>query len=196
MWAGSKEAEPNNPLASAVVHDVDDARATVRDQIAHGADWIKLFPTGGYQFDAQGHANFDVTYPMPVLQALIDEAHRLGKKTACHVFGGEGERNAIIAGCDSIEHAFDLDQEQVNMMVAKHISYDPTLARDIEPAIDDADRRGTGGKYRMVPKFEAAVTMAAHTRGLKITVGSGAEGSTLAHGTGALEYIALVQQLI
>ena len=56
---------------------------------------------------------------MPVLQALIDEAHKLGKKTACHVYGGEGERNAILAGCDTIEHAFGLDQEQANMMVAK-----------------------------------------------------------------------------
>ena len=63
--------------------------------------------------------NMCSTYPMPVLQALIDEAHRLGKKAACHVYGGEGQKNAIIAGCDTIEHAFGLDQEQANMMVAK-----------------------------------------------------------------------------
>jgi imidazolonepropionase-like amidohydrolase len=194
VWAGSREAEPNNPLAMTVVHNVDDARAAVRDQIAHGADWIKLFPTGGYKFDAQGHPTFEVTYPMPVLQALIDETHRLGKKTACHVFGGEGQRNAILAGCDSIEHALDLTQDEANMMAAKHLTYDPTLQRYTEPSMDDADKRGTGGKYRMIPIFEASVTMASHTKGLKITVGSGAEGSTLAHGTQALEYIALVQE--
>ncbi len=49
------------------------------------------------------------TYPLPVLQALIDETHRLGHKTACHVFGGEGSKNAIVAGCDTIEHAFGAD---------------------------------------------------------------------------------------
>ena len=47
-----------------------------------------------------------VTYPLPVLQALIDETHKLGKKAGCHVYGGEGQKNAIIAGCDTIEHAF------------------------------------------------------------------------------------------
>ena len=69
-----------------------------------------------------------MTYPLPVLQALIDETHRLGKKAGCHVYGGEGQKNAIIAGCDTIEHAFGLDQEQANMMVAKGLYYDPTLA--------------------------------------------------------------------
>jgi len=66
-----------------------------------------------------GEAQYQLTYPMPVLQALIDEAHRLGKKTACHVYGGEGQKNTIIAGCDTIEHAFGLDQEQADMMVKK-----------------------------------------------------------------------------
>ena len=64
---------------------------------------------------------------MPVLQAVIDETHRLGKKAGCHVYGGEGQKNAIVAGCDTIEHGFGLDQEQVNMMVAKGLYYDPDL---------------------------------------------------------------------
>jgi len=82
---------PDNPLASTVVRSVDEARAAVRDHVAHGVDWIKLFPTGAYSFDAAGQAHYVVTYPMPVLQALIDETHRLGKKAACHVLGGEGQ---------------------------------------------------------------------------------------------------------
>ena len=121
-------AHPDNPLASTVVRSVEDARAAVREQAAHGADWIKLFPTGAYSFQPNGKVDYVLTYPKPVLDALIGEAHRLGKKTACHVYGGEGERNAILAGCDTIEHAFDLDQEQANMMVAKGLFYDPTFA--------------------------------------------------------------------
>ena len=74
-----------------------------------------------------------LTYPMPVLQAMIDETHRLGHKTGCHVYGGEGQKNAILAGCDTIEHAFGLDQEQANMMVAKGLYYDPTLVRYQSP---------------------------------------------------------------
>ena len=135
-----------------------------------------------------------LTYPKPVLDALIGEAHRLGKKTACHVYGGEGERNAILAGCDTIEHAFDLDQEQANMMVAKGLFYDPTLQRYLEPNIDDTDLRNTGGKYRITTIFAKAVTMAVNTKGMKIMVGSGVDGATFVHGTQALEFEALVKR--
>jgi imidazolonepropionase-like amidohydrolase len=185
--------KPDNPLASTVVRSVDQARAAVREQIAHGADWIKLFPTGAYSFDAAGKAHYQLTYPMPVLQALIDETHRLGKKAGCHVLGGEGQRNAIVAGCDTIEHAFDLDQEQANMMVAKGLYYDPTLQRYIEPYMDDNDTKSTGGKYRMIPIFEKAVSLASATKGLKIMMGSGADGSTYPHGAQALDFEMLVR---
>jgi len=184
---------PDNPLASTVVRSVDEARAAVRDHVEHGVDWIKLFPTGAYSFTPTGEARYVLTYPMPVLQALIDETHRLGKKAACHVLGGEGQKNAIIAGCDTIEHAYGLDQEQANMMVAKGLFYDPTLQRYIEPYMDDNDAKNTGGKYRMIPIFEKAVSMAAATKGLKIMVGSGADGSTYAHGTQALDFEMLVK---
>ncbi len=195
VW-GAKPPDPlvpDNPLASSVVRSIEDARAAVREQVGHGADWIKLFPAGAYSFTATGQPQYEVTYPMPVLQALIDETHRLGKKTACHVYGGEGQKNAIIAGCDTIEHGFGLDQEQVNMMVAKGLYYDPTLQRYIEPYMDDNDAKNTGGKYRMIPIFEKAAAMAAATKGIKFMVGSGADGSTYAHGTQALDFIALVK---
>jgi len=195
VWGATppNPAAPQNPLASTIVRSAEGGRTAVRDQIAHGADWIKLFPTGAYSFDATGQAHYVVTYPLPVLQAMIDETHRLGKKAACHVLGGEGQKNAIVAGCDTIEHAYGLDQEQANMMVAKGLYYDPTLQRYIEPYMDDNDAKNTGGKYRMIPIFEKAVAMAASTKGLKIMVGSGADGSTYAHGTQALDFEMLVK---
>ena len=60
--------------------------------------------------------------------------------------------------------------------------------------MDDTDNRNTGGKYRMIPIFEKAVTMAAATKGMKIMVGSGADGSTYAHGTQTLDFEALVKR--
>ena len=123
----------------------------------------------------------------------IEEAHRLGKKAGCHNYGGEGLQNAITAGCDTIEHAYDLNQEQANMMVQKGLAYDPTLVRYTEPYMDDNDAKSTGGKYRMIPIFEKAVTMAAATKGLKIMLGSGVDGSAYVHGTQALEFEALVK---
>jgi imidazolonepropionase-like amidohydrolase len=195
VWGATPRnpSAPENPLASTVVRSIEEARAAVREQIGHGADWIKLYPAGGYSFSATGQDQYQVTYPLPVLQALIDETHRLGKKAGCHVYGGEGQKNAIIAGCDTIEHGFGLNQEQIDMMVAKGLYYDPTIVRYIEPYMDDNDAKNTGGKYRIIPIFEKAAAMAAATKGLKVMMGSGADGSTYAHGSQALDFEALVK---
>ncbi len=192
-WFTDKGRNGGDPLDAIVIHSVEEARAAVDEHIQHGVDWIKLYPTGGYSFAPDGQVLYQLTYPRDVLQALIDETHRLGHKAACHVYGGEGEKNAILTGCDVIEHAFDLDQEQVELMVRKNLYYDPTLARYTEPGIDDHDLKATGGKYRIAPVFEKAVAMAVKTPGLKIMVGSGADGSTFAHGTQALEFEWLVK---
>jgi imidazolonepropionase-like amidohydrolase len=196
VWGATARnpAVPENPLAATVVRSIEEARAAVREQIKHGADWIKLYPAGGYSFTSTGQDQYQVTYPLPVLQALIDETHRLGKKAGCHVYGGEGQKNAIIAGCDTIEHGFGLNQEQVNMMAAKGLYYDPTLVRYTEPYMDDTDARNTGGKYRIIPIFEKAATMAAATRGIKVMMGSGVDGSTYPHGTQALDFEWLVKR--
>jgi imidazolonepropionase-like amidohydrolase len=195
VWGSTPAgSETENPLRSNVVRSVEQAQAAVREHIERGADWIKLFPAGAYSFSASGEQQYVVTYPMPVLQALIDETHRLGHKTACHVYGGEGQKNAIIAGCDTIEHAFGLNQEQADMMVKKGLYYDPTIVRYTEPYMDDNDSKNTGGKYRMIPIFEKAVTMATATNGIKVMVGSGADGSTFAHGSQAIEFEWLVKR--
>ncbi len=187
-------ASPDDPLASTVVRSVDDARAAVQAQVKGGADWIKLYPAGAYSFTPAGEAKYVVTYPLPVLQALIDETHRLGRKAGCHVYGGEGLQNAITAGCDTIEHAFGLTQAQANTMVQKGLYYDPTFIRYTIPAMDDNDAKNTGGKYRIIPIFEKAVSMAAATKGLKILVGSGVDSDPFPHGIQALEFEWLVKR--
>ena len=192
VWVNAANAAPTNPLASIVVRNVDEARAAVRDHVDHGVDWIKLFPTGAYSFTATGEAQYALTYPMNVLQALVDETHRLNRKAACHVLGGEGQKNAITAGCDTIEHAFGLTQDQATLLVQKGLSYDPTFVRYLEPYMDDNDTKSTGGKFRMIPIFERAVTMAAATKGMRMMLGSGADGSTYVHGTQALDFEAFV----
>ena len=193
-WRAPGAAAENNPLGRAMVSNVDEARAAVRDQIEHGADWIKLFPGGAYSFAPSGEAQYVTTYPLPVLQALVDETHRLGHRTACHVLGGEGQANAITAGCDTIEHAFGLTQAQANEMVRKGLYYDPTFTRYLEPYMDDNDAKSTGGKYSMTKIFAGAVTLAGKTPGLQIMVGSGVDGSTFVHGTQALEFESLVKR--
>jgi imidazolonepropionase-like amidohydrolase len=185
---------PPNPLASIVVRSEEEARAAVREHVDRGVDWIKLYPTGGYSFSPTGEARYVLMYPLPVLQALVDETHRLGKKAACHSFGGDGLQFSITAGCDSVEHGYGLTQAQLDEMVRKGLYFDPTLVRYTEPYMDDNDAKNTGGKFRMIPIFDKAVAMAVATKGLKVMVGSGADGSTYPHGTQTLDFEALVKR--
>ncbi|HEX5108153.1 MAG TPA: amidohydrolase family protein [Vicinamibacterales bacterium] len=189
-----KTGAPDDPLAGAVIRSAEEGRAAVRDHVAHGVDWIKLYPAGAYSFAANGEPQYVLTYPLNVLQAIIDETHRLGRKAACHAFGGDGLQYAITAGCDTIEHGYGLTQAQLDSMVQKKLDFDPTLARYTAPYMDDNDAKNTGGKYRMIPIFEKAVSMAAATRGLRTMVGSGVDGTAFPHGTQALELELLVRR--
>jgi imidazolonepropionase-like amidohydrolase len=193
-WDPNPPKGPENPLDYQMIRSADEGRAAVREQVSKGVDWIKLFPTGAYSFSPTGEARYLLMYPQPVLQAIIDEAHRLNRKTACHAFGGDGLQFAITAGCDSIEHGYGLTQAQLTEMSKKGLFYDPTLMRYTAPFMDDNDAKNTGGKFRMIPIFENAVAMAAKTPGLKIMVGSGVDGNTFVHGTQALEFAGLVKR--
>ena len=186
--------KPDNPLAATLVRNVADAKAAVDAQVKGGADWIKLYPAGGYSFTPTGEAKYVVTYPLPVLQALIDETHRLGKKAGCHNYGGEGLQNAITAGCDTIEHGFGLTQAQINEMIQKKLYYTPTFVRYTIPMIDYHDQKATGGMFRIIPIFEKAVSTAVATKGLKILVGSGVDNDPFPHGIQGNEYEWLVKR--
>jgi imidazolonepropionase-like amidohydrolase len=181
-------------LASIRVQTVEDGIAAIRQIVAAGAEHIKLRPTSGYKFDAQGVPQYSATHRPEVLKAMIDEAHRLGRRTGCHSFGGDGLRDTVLYGCDSIEHGYNLTQELCNTMAQKGLYYDPTLVRYTEPYMDDNDAKNTGGKYRMIPIFERNARMCIATRGVKTVLGTGAEAVTYAHGTQGLEFVALVKQ--
>ena len=193
-WSAEPPKAPDNPLADTVIRSLEEGRAAVRDAAAHGVDWIKLYPGAAYSFGPNGEDRYVTTYPLPVLQALIEEAHKLGKKVGCHVFGGDGLQYSITAGCDTVEHGYALTQAQLDEMVRKKLDFDPTLARYNAPFMDDNDAKSTGGKYRMVPIFERAVSLAVKTKGLRTMVGSGVDGSTFPHGTQANEFEQLVKR--
>lgn len=101
---------------------------------------------------------------------------------------------AITAGCDTVEHGYGLTQAQLDEMVRKKLDFDPTFARYTAPNMDDNDAKATGAKYRMIPIFTRAVTLAVKTKGLRTMVGSGVDGSAFAHGPQALEYELLVSR--
>lgn len=183
----------NLPGASREIHGIEDAREAVREQIHYGADWIKTYPVGAWSFNSAGELFFDPTYTLAELQAIVDEAHRHHRGLAAHAYGGEGLRNAIIAGVDTIEHGQGLDESMINMMVQKGLYYDPTGIRYTLPSIEETDRRNTGGKYSIIPIFEKNFALALSHKGLKIMFGSGVDGSLYPHGTQGRDFEWLVK---
>ena len=181
------------PGASREIHGVEDAREAVREELHYGADWIKTYPVGAWSFNSAGELFFDPTFTLPELQAIVDEAHRHHHKLAAHAYGGEGLRNAIIAGVDTIEHGQGLDDSMVNMMVEKGLYYDPTGIRYTLPSIEANDRKNTGGKYSIIPIFEKNFKMAVSHKGLKIMFGSGVDGALYPHGTQGRDFEWLVK---
>ena len=102
---------------------IDEVTRAVREQIAAGADWVKMFGSTGSAQDVSGKQTF--TYEE--MKAAVDAAHSLGKKIAVHSYGPSGARDAVRAGADSIEHATDMDDETIAEMVRRKTFYVPTI---------------------------------------------------------------------
>src|SRR5271165_3260229 len=108
-----------------IINSPDQARAAVRLNVKYGADVIKTCATGGVL-----SLTDDVDTPQLTqaeLDALVDEAHALRRKTAAHAHGASGAKRAINAGIDSIEHGTFLDDEAMRMMKARGTYYVPTM---------------------------------------------------------------------
>lgn len=102
---------------------VADVMRVVRQQVAAGADWIKMYGSTGSGRDVTGFETF--TYEE--MKAAVDTAHALGKRIAIHSYGPAGARNAVRAGTDSLEHATDMDDETIAEMARRKIFYVPTI---------------------------------------------------------------------
>ena len=89
------------------------ARTKVREVIKYGADLIKICATGGVL--SKGDQPGTQQYTLEEMQAIVDEAHKLGRKVAAHAHGAEGIQAAIRAGVDSIEHASLIDEEGIRL---------------------------------------------------------------------------------
>ncbi len=170
-----------------VIDSPDEARKAVRYNVKYGADVIKVCATGGV---------LSLTDPPDIpqltqdeLNAIVDEAHTLRKKTAAHAHGAEGAKRAIRAGIDSIEHGAFLDDEALDLMKARGTYYVPTLMA-VEGGKEILSK---GGYSRYVEeKMKAAiesinnVVRSAIAKGVKI--GMGTDAAVYPHGRNTEEF--------
>ncbi len=102
---------------------VPEVLRAVRQQVAAGADVIKLFASTGTDDDVTGFE----TYSYDEIKAAVDAAHQFGKKIAIHSYGPDGAHDAVRAGTDSLEHATDMDDATIQEMARRGTFYVPTI---------------------------------------------------------------------
>lgn len=96
---------------------------TARQQLAAGADWIKMYGSTGSDEDVTGFQ----TFTLDEMRAAVAVAHQAGKRIAIHSYGPDGARDAVAAGADSVEHATDMDDATIAAMVRGGVVYVPTV---------------------------------------------------------------------
>jgi imidazolonepropionase-like amidohydrolase len=162
-----------NPPPGGIADGVPEVLRVVRQQIAAGADWIKLYASTGTDDDVTGFQTF--TYDE--IKAAVDTAHQFGKRIAIHSYGPDGARDAVRAGTDSLEHATDLDDATIRDMVKRGTYYVPTIDHN-RYYIDNGDKIGyaPGFKDRLQAFIQRNLetTRRAHNAGVKIAMGSDA----------------------
>ncbi|HWA40125.1 MAG TPA: amidohydrolase family protein, partial [Gemmatimonadales bacterium] len=115
------------PHGVQIVDGVDEIRKAVREQVAHGADWIKFYADRAYRIADDGTLHSLPNFSDEELKALVDEAHRLGRPVAAHAMGWEGIDAALRAGVNSIEHGVGLTPDLMDRMVAQKVWWCPTF---------------------------------------------------------------------
>ena len=115
------------PKGAQLIDGPVEARKAAREQLDHGADWIKVYMTHRSWLDKQGNLFSQPTLTVEELKAIVDEAHGWGKKVACHAYNGEGLQRGLDGGCDSIEHGLDINDAQIAQMARQGTWYCPTL---------------------------------------------------------------------
>jgi imidazolonepropionase-like amidohydrolase len=162
-----------NPPAGGIADGVPEVLRAVRQQVAAGADVIKLYASTGTDDDV---TQFQ-TYSYDEIKAAVDAAHQFGKKIAIHSYGPDGARDAVRAGTDSLEHATDMDDATIQEMVRRGTFYVPTIDHN-RYYLDNWQKIGYANGFQEKTKafIERNLETArkAHKAGVKFAMGSDA----------------------
>jgi imidazolonepropionase-like amidohydrolase len=160
------------------------ARAAVREAKLHGVDYIKIYTT--QDFVGQMHMwKPDATLvnspslAFDEVSAIVEEAHRLGLKVACHTYGGEGMFSCLNAGVDAPNHLLELDEKGIKILLDKKETFVPTI--DDLIALEKPDLQETGGRNSRLKLMEQAFRRAL-SAGVTMAFGSGSTSPSIPHG--------------
>jgi imidazolonepropionase-like amidohydrolase len=166
--------ELSMPKGVQVVDGVDECRKAVREQIEHGADWIKVYVDRGYAVQPDGSIRSILTFTYDELKAICDEAHKLHHNVAAHAVGRDGIENALRAGVNTIEHGDGFDDAMIALAKRQGVYWCPTLF--VTEYV--AEGRAAEGRpiYRQMIEPQRNAFRKAVKAGLKIAFGTDVGG--------------------
>jgi imidazolonepropionase-like amidohydrolase len=162
-------AEWTVPQGAAEADGTDALIREVRNQIGHGADWVKVY--ADYRWGPQGQAA--PTFSQEEIKLIVETARSSGRPTAAHAVTPEGIRRAVLAGVETIEHGTNGTAETFALMKEHGTALIPTLA-------------ATGDRPGAKESFQAALAAG-------VTIGSGSDVGVFAHGDNARELEKMVE---
>jgi imidazolonepropionase-like amidohydrolase len=148
------------PKGVQIIDGPVEARKAAREQLEHGADWLKVYMTHRSWLDKNGKLISQPTLTVEELKPIVDEAHGWGKKVACHAYNGIGLQRALDGGCDSIEHGLEMTDAQIDQMAKQGTWYCPTLSPyygDWAPENTPAGKRDRARAYVHETTFKKAL---------------------------------------
>jgi len=158
------------PTGVQYVDGVDGARKAVREQAMYGADWIKYYSDRRYHFESDGVLHSMVNFTDEEAKAIVDEAHRIGKKVAAHAIGSDGIAAALRAGVDTIEHGDGLTDALMDEMARRGVYWVPTISVGVYVA------PGRSGNWPKMAELQRENFPKAIKKGVKIALGTDAGG--------------------
>jgi imidazolonepropionase-like amidohydrolase len=160
-------------VPNVVVDGAEAMRKAIREEVKHGADWIKLAASGGVMSagdDPRGQAFTDEEF-----RAATDEAHRLGRKVTVHAIGAGSIKAALRAGVDCIEHGALIDDEGIGLMKERGVPLVPTVYV-LDYIIEEGEKRGIPAdriaKAKALQAERDRCLRAAFAAGLTVAFGS------------------------
>jgi imidazolonepropionase-like amidohydrolase len=152
------------------VDGVEGARLAVREQLSHGADWIKYYSDHGYHYEADGVLHGQVNFTDEEARAIVDETHRLGHRVAAHAISSDGIAAALRAGVDSVEHGDGLTDPEIEEIARRGIYWVPTVM------VGAAVAPGRGGNWLKMVNTERDAFGRALKKNVKIVFGTDVGG--------------------
>lgn len=157
------------PKGVQMVTGIDECLKAVREQVANGADWIKIYVDWPFFIDKDGGISGLTNFTREELAVMVNEAHRLDRKVAGHAISRDGIKAALDADIDTIEHGCGFDETLIDQAITQGAYWCPTLSV-FEPASDSSE----SSQDNPLLKIEYKGLNIAYKKGLKVALGTDA----------------------